>query len=485
MKRINCFITYHDTDTVIQTVKQLSELPEVNYIYLISTDNEAKAIASAQILYTKVMWGTETIRQIANLSDTEYSLFFTAPFACQPGMFSLERFIQIADDTEAGMIYSDYNKQKANEITPHPVNQYLSGSLRDDFEFGPLIIYRSTTLQLVASAMDASYKYAGLYDLRLKISQYKPITYINEFLYTVIDASEQDSEAQMFDYVDPKNREIQIEMESACTDHLKKIGGYLTPKFKSIDFYVEAFENEATVIIPVRNRIKTIQDAIRSVLQQQTNFPYNLIVIDNHSTDGTTEILQQYAEDNLLTHIIPERTDLGIGGCWNLGVHHPSCGKFAVQLDSDDMYSSNESLQKIIDAFYAQHCGMVVGTYMTTDFNLKMIHPGVIDHREWTPENGRNNALRINGFGAPRAFFTPILRKINIPNTSYGEDYAIALRISRDYQVGRVYDVIYWCRRWEDNSDANLGIIKKNQNNFYKDSIRTWELKARLKRNKK
>jgi glycosyltransferase involved in cell wall biosynthesis len=273
-------------------------------------------------------------------------------------------------------------------------------------------------------------------------------------------------------------------MEQACTEHLKEIGGYLKPNFTPIDFDQEQFEYEASVIIPVRNRIRTIRDAIRSVLKQQCDFKFNLIVIDNHSTDGTSEAIDEFKADERVIHIIPERNDLGIGGCWNMGVHHPKCGKFAIQLDSDDVYKDEHTLSIMVRAFYEQQCGMVVGTYMMTDFEMKMLPPGIIDHREWTPENGRNNALRINGLGAPRAFYTPLLRQIKVPNTSYGEDYALGLRFSRRYQIGRVYDVVYLCRRWEGNSDAALDIAKTNANNLYKDRIRTWELEARIQLNK-
>ena len=285
-------------------------------------------------------------------------------------------------------------------------------------------------------------------------------------------------------YVDPKNRDRQIEMEQACTEHLKEIGGYLAPEFKKIEFSAGNFEYEASVIIPVRNRIRTIRDAIKSVLMQKTDFKYNLIIIDNHSTDGTTEAIDEFKDDERVIHIIPERTDLGIGGCWNMGVHHPKCGKFAVQLDSDDVYKDENTLAIMVRAFYEQNCAMVVGTYMMTDFNMNMIAPGIIDHKEWTPANGRNNALRINGLGAPRAFYTPVLREVKVPNTSYGEDYALGLNFSRQYQIGRVYDVVYLCRRWDDNSDASLDIVKMNGHNLYKDRIRTWELQARIAMNK-
>ncbi|MEG1545370.1 MAG: glycosyltransferase family A protein, partial [Tannerellaceae bacterium] len=313
------------------------------------------------------------------------------------------------------------------------------------------------------------------------VSQKHSLLHINEYLYTAVEKDMRSSGEKMFDYVNPRNRTVQVEMEHACTDHLKKIGAWLPPQFKALCFDEEkTFHVEASVIIPVRNRVRTVEDAIRSALSQEANFMFNVIVIDNHSTDGTTEVIRQLAADLRVIHLCPERNDLGIGGCWNLGVHHPLCGKFVVQLDSDDVYSDTHTLQKIVDTFYAEQCAMVVGTYRMTNFDLEEIPPGIIDHREWTPENGRNNALRINGLGAPRAFYTPLLREINLPNTSYGEDYALGLRMSRAYQIGRIYDVLYLCRRWDDNSDASLDIVRTNGNNLYKDKIRTWELQARL-----
>lgn len=481
MQRINCFIVYDEWEFTSRTVAHLSESHLVNNIYLITTDERPKAIYPAYMLRVKDLWSTDTIRKIAGHSSTDYSLIYTKGDVLQTGLFALDRMIAIADDTEAGMVYADYYELKEGKRSPHPVIDYQFGSLRDDFNFGSLLLYRSKDIQDAAASMDVDYRFAGLYDLRLKVSQQSRLVHINEYLYTEVENDTRKSGEKIFDYVDPKNRAVQIEMEAVCTDHLKLIGGYLPPHFKSIDFNAGDFKTEASVIIPVRNRVKTIDDAIRSVLMQKTSFPFNLIIIDNHSTDGTTEKIQQYASDSRLIHIQPDRDDLGIGGCWNLGVHHEECGKFAVQLDSDDVYSGEDTLQKIVDAFYEQQCGMVVGTYKMTNFQMEMIPPGVIDHREWTPENGRNNALRINGLGAPRAFYTPLLRSINLPNTSYGEDYALGLRISREYQIGRIYDVLYLCRRWEDNSDASLDIVKMNGHNTYKDRIRTWELHARLK----
>lgn len=487
MKRINCFLPYGEQEITRQNVAMLCESPLVNNIYLITNDPHAKAIYPCFLIRTEELWSTATLRGIASHATTEYSLIYTKTSPLRLGMFALERLTALADDTQCGMAYSDYHERKGGQLSPHPVIDYLQGSLRNDFNFGSLLLYRSSSLrQAVGEMEETGYAFAGLYDLRLKVSRGASLLHINEYLYTEVEDDLRRSGEKLFDYVDPRNRALQIEMEDACTDHLKRIGAYLAPSFEPIRFDEEAFENEASVIIPVRNRVRTIEDAIRSVLRQEASFRFNLIVIDNHSTDGTTEKIEALAAaDPRIILLRPERDDLGIGGCWNLGVHHKACGRFAVQLDSDDVYSDEHTLRLIVEAFYAQRCAMVVGTYRMTDFEMRQIPPGVIDHREWTPENGRNNALRINGLGAPRAFYTPVLRQINLPNTSYGEDYALGLRISRDYQIGRIYDVLYLCRRWEDNSDASLDVHRENTHNLYKDKIRTWELQARLNKNKR
>jgi hypothetical protein len=427
---------------------------------------------------------SQTIRRIAETSNADYTLIHTAPEGVEWKPFAAERMVRIAGDTSAGITYADYYDRKEDGLHPHPLIDYRRGSLRDGFDFGPLMLFRTRALREAAAEMTGDYRFAGLYDLRLKVSRRYPVIHIPECLYTKTEQAPHPAAETTFDYVNPDNRAAQIEMEQACTDHLKQTGAYLPPRNKRIDFGRETFGAEASVIIPVRNRIRTIADALRSALGQETAFPFNLIVIDNHSDDGTTDEIRRFAGDKRLIHILPEQRGLGIGGCWNTGVHHPGCGKFAVQLDSDDVYSSPHSLQKTVDAFYAQHCGMVVGTYRITDFRMQEIPPGIIAHREWTPENGHNNALRINGFGAPRAFYTPLLRSINFPDVSYGEDYAAALRICREYAIGRIYDVLYLCRRWEDNSDASPTLARMNAYDAYKDLVRTWELDARIKLNK-
>ena len=415
---------------------------------------------------------TQTLKALASKIHTPYILLYTQSLPVQLGAHAIERMLQVAGDTEAGILYADCHT--------HPVIDYQEGSLRDDFDFGAVLLYRSDAFIEAVSAMDVDYQSAALYDLRLKISQKYRLFHLPEPLYTESEADNRQSGEKIFDYVDPKNRSVQIEMEQACTQHLKDIGAWLKPEFTSVKFTAETFPVEASVIIPVRNRERTIEDAVHSVLKQETKFPFNLMVVDNHSTDRTTAILRGMgAADARLIHVIPDRNDLGIGGCWNTAIMHPQCGKFAIQLDSDDLYIDNHVVQTIVDAFYEQNCAMIVGSYQMVNFKLEEIPPGIIDHREWTPDNGRNNALRINGLGAPRAFYTPVLREIKIPNTSYGEDYATGLAISRHYRIGRIYEPLYLCRRWDDNSDASLDINQQNAHNFYKDRIRTIELLAR------
>lgn len=482
MKTIDAFILYTQPEQAVQTVNQLRQSEYVNSIYLLTPQKRMQNIDGCEIIEIDSIQSTQTVQKIAQKSKASYALIYQKSTVLQLGYFALERMMKIAEDASAGMVYADYYAIADGEKKNNPVIDYQKGSLRDDFNFGSLIVYSSEALRDAAEKMKKqSYDFAGLYDLRLKVSQKNDLVHINEYLYTEINEDTRKSGEKIFDYVDQKNREVQIEMEQACTQYLKDVHAYLEPEFKPIAFDKDNFEFEASVIIPVRNRIKTVRDAIESVLIQKTDFKFNIIVVDNYSTDGTTEAIKELAKDERLIHVIPNRDDLGIGGCWNMGVHNEKCGKFAIQLDSDDVYSDKNTLQKIVSAFYEQNCAMVVGTYEMTDFDMNSIAPGIIDHKEWTPDNGRNNALRINGLGAPRAFYTPVLRNIKVPNTSYGEDYALGLNISRNYQIGRIYDVLYLCRRWEDNSDASLDITKMNAHNTYKDRIRTWELLARQK----
>ena len=468
-KLITCFIANGPEAELAKTKSQLAENAIVAEVCVAGDLNK-----------------TETLRKIATEVKTAYTMFYTKPLALQMGYYSLDRFVDVAEDTDAAMLYSNYYECKEGKTIAHPVIDYQAGSLRNDFNFGSVLVVKSDKLRKAVEAMDVDYEFAAMYDLRLKLSLQGEIMRLAEFLYTEVEMDTRASGDKMFDYVNPANRAVQIEMEKACTQYLKDAGAYLEPKFEDIDFTECDFPVEASVIIPVRNRVRTIADAVKSVLMQKTSFPFNLIVVDNLSTDGTTEILKELAAtDDRLVHIIPERQDLGIGGCWNRAIMDARCGKFAVQLDSDDIYIDENTLQKVVDAFYEQKCGAVIGSYKIVNFQLEMLPPGIIDHREWTPDNGRNNGLRINGFGAPRAFYTPMLRSIKLPNTSYGEDYAVVLSISRKYQIGRIYEPLYLCRRWEDNSDGNLSIEKENSNNLFKDRVRTIEFHARQRLNKK
>ena len=422
---------------------------------------------------------TAEIKRIAEAADSDYTIIYTRPTELRWVAFGMERMLQIADDTKAVMVYSDH----FNGEEPAPVIDYQYRSMRDDFDFREVQMYRTSALKEAVAGMNADYEFAGLYDLRLRASRLGGFIHINEYLYYELDTDKRDSGEKIFDYVNPGNRGVQIEMEKACTEHLKAIGGYLKPVFKDVDLSEGDFEYEASVVIPCKNRVRTIGDAIRSALGQECNFKYNVIVVDDNSTDGTVEVIKNFLDDKRLVYIAQDSTYHAIGGNWNAAIHHPSCGRFALQLDSDDMYSDTHTVQKFVDAFRQQNCAMVVGTYRITDFDLNTIPPGVIDHKEWTLENGRNNALRVNGLGAPRGFWTPLLRQLNFPTTKYGEDYAVGLRVSREYRIGRIYDVMYNCRRWDDNSDHGLSVEKMNANNFYKDRLRTIELAARIAAN--
>ncbi|MDD4991111.1 MAG: glycosyltransferase family 2 protein [Paludibacter sp.] len=483
MKQINCFLACNNVAETLKTVEQIKQSSLVQAIYLLVKKENDIQIEGCTTLEIDSLQSAETIQKIADKSDANYSLIYTKDSTLELGQFAIERFYRIAEDTQAGLVYSDYYEIKDGVRSNHPVIDYQEGSLRDDFNFGSVLFYNAANLKKAVAETTENYQFAGLYNLRLKVSQQAELVHMNEYLYAEVETDTRKSGEKQFDYVDPKNRAVQIEMEAACTDHLKAIGGYLAHQSKKIAFNESNFPVEASVIIPIRNRVKTVEDAIKSVLMQKTTFDFNLIIVDNFSTDGTSELIQKYAKaDNRVIHITPNRNDLGIGGCWNGGVHSAQCGKFAVQLDSDDVYQTENTLQIMVDAFYEQNCAMVVGSYTMTNFAMETIPPGLIDHKEWTPDNGRNNALRINGLGAPRAFYTPVLRDIKVPNTSYGEDYALGLRISREYQIGRVYESVYLCRRWDENSDASLDVVKMNGHNLYKDKIRTVELKARKRK---
>lgn len=486
-KRITAFIQFRETQWLCKTAVSLRKSEVVDPIVIVGSEDPrgASCCPDTRFLKSELIASTSAVRQMAETAVTEYILVYIKPFPLRVGQFALHRMMQVCDDTDAGMVYSDYFENKDGGLTPHPVIDYQEGSLRDDFNFGSVMLWKTEAFKEACQEMDQDFSFAGLYDLRLRVSEKHPVIRIPEMLYTEMEPDTRLSGEKQFDYVDPRNREVQIEMEAACTSHLKRINGWLSPEFREVSFDTEKFPVEASVIIPVRNRVKTIGDAIDSVLSQETDFKFNLIVIDNHSTDGTTERIREFSEkDDRVIHIVPERLDLGIGGCWNEGVFHKQCGKFSVQLDSDDLYADSKVLSRIVEAFYTQKCAMVVGSYLMVNFKLEDLPPGVIDHREWTPDNGRNNALRINGLGAPRAFYTPVLRNIRVPNVSYGEDYAVGLAISREYRIGRIYEPLYLCRRWEGNTDSALDISRLNSHNLYKDRLRTIELLARKKINR-
>ncbi len=480
-KKITCFLPAGDPEDLRLTLEEIKPYEiERKYLLIPAGMQIPEMPEGMQRIDVPSLFSSETFRKIALHSQTDFTLLCTKSLPLQLGPFALQRMVQVAEDTFSGMIYSDYYALKEGQLVPNPVIEYQPGSLRDDFNFGSLLLFETCALIEAVSRMRENYRFAGLYDLRLKLSQKYELFHINEMLYTEIELDTRKSGEKLFDYVNPRNREVQIEMEQACTAHLRDTGAWLQPKFREISLGESAFTVEASVVIPVKNRVRTIGDAIASVLCQKTDFSFNLIIVDNHSTDGTTEIISSFrGKDNRIIHLVPERKDLGIGGCWNKAVFHPLCGRFAVQLDSDDLYIDDTVLSRIVAAFYSQHCAMLVGSYRMVNFRLEEIPPGLIDHREWTPENGRNNALRINGLGAPRAFYTPVIRGIRLPNVSYGEDYALGLNISRYYQIGRIYEPLYLCRRWEENSDAALDVQKLNAHNFYKDKIRTMELLAR------
>jgi hypothetical protein len=485
MSSMNCFVPCTTKGTWKHTMDALRDSSLVGKICLMGPEEPAELPANCSYLKTDGRFGTETMRKLATFAaDAGFAMLFTGEAPVSFGWLSLERFVRVAGDTGAGMVYADHYELRDGAVAPHPVIDYQAGSLRDDFEFGPVILFNSRQLERAVNTLEANYHHAGLYRVRLKLSKKQLPVRIPEYLYTVHLLDTGAGVKTVFDYLDPGNREVQLEMEQAVTAHLKEVGGYLEPGVDPVSLDEGGFDVEASVIIPVLNRVKTIADAVESAMAQKTSFDFNLIVVDNHSTDGSTGVLRQLSEKYpRLILVIPQRKDLGIGGCWNLAIHHPACGKFAVQLDSDDLYSGEDVLEQIIGTFYEQRCAMVIGSYRMTNFQLEEIPPGVVDHREWTPENGRNNALRINGMGAPRAFYTPVLRAINIPNVSYGEDYAAGLAISRQYPVGRIYVPVYLCRRWEDNSDASLSIEAMNRYNIYKDRIRTIELAARIRMN--
>ncbi len=482
VKGITCFLAAGLQNNLMQVIECFKQAPLVKEIIVVG--NSDLSLPENDVIWLKdsEMHTSSGLIKMADLCKSSGMLIYNSHKPIQITPDALNRMWHLLCDTESAMVYSDYAKIEEGELIKHPLIAYQDGSLRDDFDFGAITLYSTAAVKKAVFNMHADYCFAALYDLRLKVSQHSRLLHIPEVLYSVYFTDKRRSGEKQFAYVDPQNRNRQIEMERVCTEHLKQLNALVYPPFKEIDAKSADFKFEASVVIPVFNRQKTIEDAVSSALNQQTSFPFNVIVVDNHSTDGTTQLLNKLSLTNeSLIHYIPVRKDLGIGGCWNEAIFNTYCGRFAVQLDSDDLYINDTVLQRIVDTFYKEKCAMVIGSYEMVNFELRAIPPGLIDHREWTDDNGPNNALRINGLGAPRAFYTPVIREIAFPNVSYGEDYAVALRISREYKIGRIYEPLYLCRRWEENTDADLKVDKLNEFNRYKDFIRTAELYARIK----
>jgi hypothetical protein len=486
MKPVTAYLPWVETAGSESTIERLRSSDAVERIILLSRD-ESVQVRGCETMQVGSLHGGETIRSIVLNTVSPYFLLILQESGVELGQHAIDRMLAVAVSTGAPLVYADYYDLKGDVRTAHPVTDYQVGSIRDDFNFGPVLLFDTRAAYAALEEPSAvSYRHAGLYALRLALSRRTLPFRIPECLSSRIERDLRSSGERQFDYVDPRNREVQIELERAATDHLKRIGALLHPPFRTVDHTEGEFKAEASVIIPVKDRVRTIRDAVSSVLRQEAPFQFNCIVVDNRSTDGTTDVLREYAESDVrVIHHIPVRDDLGIGGCWNEAIEHPRCGRFAVQLDSDDLYADTSTLKRIVELFRAEKCAMIVGSYRMTDFSLQEIPPGIIDHREWSPDNGPNNALRVNGFGAPRAFFTPVIRQIRFPNVSYGEDYAVCLAISREYAIGRIYEPIYLCRRWEGNSDARLDIEQQNRYNSYKDRLRSIELRARQQKNQK
>lgn len=497
MNTLDCFIAYSDKETTGRIVGQLRGVEAVRSIYLLVTDGNEEAVEQCKtmegctVLCTDSLYGSAAVSAVAEAAESDYVLVCVNPVGLTFFRKSVERMMSVMRNSGAYMLYADRYAVKEGVESKCPAIDYRLGSVRNDFDFGPVVMYSSEALKDFAACGNREEKLmsAGWYELTLALSRRaegENILHLREYLYSEVERDLRKSGEKQFDYVDPRNRAVQIEMEKVCTAHLKRIGAYVAAdSLNSVSFDSEDFEFEASVVIPVRNRVRTIEDAVRSALAQKADFEYNVLVVDNHSTDGTTDVVRSIAaEDPRCVLIVPEDGSLGIGGCWDLAVSDKRCGRFAVQLDSDDLYSGENTLQRVVDKFYEDGCGMVIGSYRMCNFDLETLPPGLIDHKEWTDDNGMNNALRINGLGAPRAFYTPLLRECGVPNTSYGEDYALGLWFSRNYRIGRIYDELYLCRRWDGNSDAALSVEKVNENNLYKDFLRTMEIRARQHLNK-
>jgi hypothetical protein len=487
MKPITVITNYSEEPPFERFLLGLLKSDLVEDVMIICRGQVDMGVSGCRTLAEGPLFSQQTLEHILGDVQTKYLLLLPGPKEVSLGQNDLKKLLGAAESRAAGLTFSDFYEVSQGRATFHPLNDYQPGSVRDDFDFGPMMLYSVPALRRAIEKYGPipPVKFAGLYDLRLKVSIDYFVHHVQEPLYSVIGADDFVAGEKIFSYVDPRNVEVQKEMERVFTDYLKNINAYLPPlQLGEGGKALGSFPVEASVIIPVRNRKNTVAEAVKSGLSQETDFPYNVIVVDNHSSDGTTSLLSEMARQHgALRHIIPERTDLGIGGCWNEALYSEVCGRYAVQLDSDDLYSSTGTLQKVVDMFHRTHYAMVIGSYSLVNFSLERVPPGLIDHREWTDENGHNNALRINGLGAPRAFDTGLMRNIGFLNVSYGEDYAAALRICREYRIGRIYESLYLCRRWEGNTDAALPIAETNKNDTFKDKIRTDEILARQKMN--
>ena len=486
---IDLFIASPSVSMNPEVIESLKNSEVVENVFLVCEEGEDAAEGCGCLRSTSLTC-SKLLRDIAKQSSAKWTGLFLRPTTLRPGYRMTERFIAAAADSDAALIYSNHyvadslvDGAVAN-LKLSPKIAYQVGSVRDDFDFGGFWVVKTELLkEFCESGVGDRLRFGAPYALRLFLSRKGRLVHIAEPLYTEQETDFRKSGEKQFDYVNPAAREVQLEMERICTEHLKQIDAWLSPEeIDDLPVDKNEYPVEVSVVIPVRNRQRTIGDAVESVLRQEASFSFNCIVVDNHSTDGTTEKLEELAEkDARVVHVIPMQTDLGIGGCWDLAVRNEHCGKYVVQLDSDDLYSDTDVLERVLEAFQRQKAAMVIGSYRMVDFDLQTLPPGLIAHKEWTPDNGRNNALRINGLGAPRAFRTDLLRAMGVPNVSYGEDYALGLAFSRRWRIGRIYDELYLCRRWDGNSDAALEIDKVNANNLYKDRIRTWELEARLR----
>ncbi|MEI9478149.1 MAG: glycosyltransferase family A protein [Deltaproteobacteria bacterium] len=485
MKPLTVVVPHRPGPFFEKTLSSVTKSGLVERIVIVSQEPVDFKMDRCRVLGADPLSSHETLSLVLEELRTKYLLVLAGDPQISIEPEALEKLLKIAEPTKAGLVYSDFYDETKHGKTPHPLNDYQPGSVRDDFDFGAIILLSVPAVRkaLKKYGVIPGLQFAGLYDLRLKLSIDHSVSHLQEPLYSVTKREGPSGDEKLFAYVDSHNEAVQKEMEFVFTDYLKKIGAYVAADhLRRADQAATFFPVEASVVIPVKNRKETIADAVKSALSQETDFSFNVIVVDNHSVDGTTAVLSDLARQySRLRHIVPVRTDLGIGGCWNEAIHHEACGHYAVQLDSDDLYSNTHTLQKMVTMLRQGSYAMVIGSYRLVDSRLKEIPPGLVDHREWTDENGHNNVLRINGLGAPRAFNTGLMRDIEFLNVSYGEDYAAALRICREYRIGRIFENLYLCRRWSGNTDAGLTIEEANRNDAFKDTIRTIEILARQK----